>query len=116
MLSANVKRAVKAIVRFIDDKDPRVALKAAELLLDRAYGKPQNQAAHVAFDTPGSADDLDGVLVVHRALIRAATKGEIALEDASEFSGLLETHRRMVETVDLEARIIKLEGAVDDES
>ena len=41
MLTAKAKDAVQIITDRLSDADPRIALKAAELLLDRAFGKPQ---------------------------------------------------------------------------
>ena len=56
-----------------------------------------------------TCQQLEGLLKFHTAVIAAAASGKIALSDAKEFSSLLEGHRRLVETSDLEARIAKLE-------
>ena len=109
MLSDNTAKAVKAIVKFLDDGDPRIALKAAELLLDRTYGKPQMSSETIDVADMGDASTSEGLLKLHSAMIAGAASGKVALADAREFSALLESQRRFVETVDIEARLIKLE-------
>ncbi len=37
----NAPRAIKRIIELMDSKDERVALAAANAILDRAYGKPR---------------------------------------------------------------------------
>lgn len=113
MLSTNAQVAVEAIVKHLTDTDPKVALKASELLLDRCFGRPQAQATHVAFDVPGGGSGLKGLLASHGALIQSVAKGETAIEDAKGASDLLETHRRLIETTELEERISRLEATDD---
>lgn len=115
MLSAKAADAVQVVVKYLDDNDPRVALKAAELLLDRAYGKPAAAAESVTFEAPGDAGGAAGLVALHAALIRATANGQVAVSDAMDLSGLFENHRKMIETSDLDARIAKLEQEVGDE-
>jgi hypothetical protein len=109
MLQDNSEKAIKAIVRFVDDADPRIALKAAELLLDRNFGKPQTASEAIELPNTGDTTTAEGLLKLHGAMIAAAASGKVALAEAREFSALLESHRRLVETVDLETRLSKLE-------
>ena len=115
MLSSNAKIAVEAIILHLKDTDPKVALKASELLLDRCFGRPQPQATHVSFDASGGGSGLAGLLASHYALIQSVAKGEVAIEDAKGASDLLETHRRLIETTELEVRMAKLETNEVDE-
>ena len=109
MLSSNAEKAVNAIIKFVEDGDPRVALKAAELLLDRAYGKAQAATDGVSFDVPNNAGTSEGLLELHAAILKGTASGNVPLSDARALSSLLETHRRLIETIDLEQRIRTLE-------
>jgi Family of unknown function (DUF5681) len=109
MLTAKAQEAVQIITKHLDDTDPRVALRAAEMLLDRAYGKPQTASETIELSDIGDTSTADGLLQLHSAMVAAVTVGKIHLSEAREFSALLESQRRLVETVDLEARLSKLE-------
>ena len=111
ILSSNSEKAVKVIVKFLDDSDPRVALRAAETLLDRSYGKPQLMAETVSFGVPDDCNDAGSLLALHASLLRATASGQVAVSDAREISALFESHRRMIEVADLESRIAKLENS-----
>jgi hypothetical protein len=113
MLTAKAQDAVQIITKHLDDSDPRVALKAAELLLDRAYGKPQTASETIELSDIGDTSTADGLLQLHSIMIAAVAVGKIHLSEAREFSALLEGHRRLVETVDLESRLSKLEQQQD---
>jgi hypothetical protein len=43
--------------------------------------------------------------------LRAVAAGELAVDEAKDLSAVIETHRRTIETVELEARIAQLENA-----
>ena len=109
--TAKAKDAVNVYIKFLDDGDPRVALKAAELVLDRSYGKPQLMAETVCFGVPDDCNDACPLLAFHASLIRATASGQIAVSDAREMSALFESHRRLIEVADLESRIAKLESS-----
>ena len=42
--------------------------------------------------------------------MQAMATGELAVEDAKDISGMVEAHRRLIETVDLVTTVIDLEG------
>lgn len=109
MLTAKAKDAVGVIVKYLGDGDPRVALKAAELLLDRAYGKVQTASDGISLEMPPEATTPAGLLALHGALLNAVAVGQAPLAEAREFSALLESQRRLTETADLETRITRLE-------
>ena len=98
-------------LRIMRDEATPVNLKihAARLAAPYIHPKPQPEARHVSFDLPAQLMTADSLLAVHEGVLRATASGELALEDAKDISGILETHRRLVETVDLESRIAKLE-------
>jgi len=109
MLTAKAEDAVKSITSHLDNEDPRIALKAAELLLDRAYGKPQQASEHIQIDLPADTKDVAELVAMHAALLRATASGAISVSDAREVSGLFENHRKMIETSELEQRLAALE-------
>ncbi len=74
------------------------------------HPRPQPEARVVAFDLHEDIGGSQGLLAVHEALLRGTATGNVALEDAKDISAMLETHRRLVETVDLEQRTARLEA------
>ena len=109
MLTAKAKDAVQVYIKFLNDGDPRVALKAAELVLDRAYGKVQLAAETVAFELPDNIGTAQGLLALHGAVIKGVAAGSVALSEARDLSAMIETQRKIVETIDLDMRIAALE-------
>ena len=109
MLTAKAQDAAQVYIKFLNDGDPRVALKAAELLLDRAYGKAQVATDGISFDVPDNAATSEGLLTLHAAILKGTAGGNVPLSEARALSSLLETHRRLIETTDLELRIRTLE-------
>ena len=109
MLMAKAQDAAQVYIKFLNDDDPRVALRAAELLLDRAFGKAQVATDGVSFDVPDNAATSEGLLELHAAILKGTASGNVPLSEARVLSSLLETHRRLIETTDLEQRIRTLE-------
>jgi hypothetical protein len=96
-----------------DDSQPQdIRLHAAKLAAPYVHPKPQPEPRMVSFHLPARIDTADSLLQVHATLLKATADGDLALDEAREVSAILETHRRLVETVDLEARITRLEGTV----
>lgn len=94
-----------------DEEQPSdIRMHAAKIAAPYVHPKPQPEPRIVAFDLPDKIGGADGLLNVHEALLRATASGDIALEDARDISSMLETHRRLVETIELEQRIARLEA------
>ena len=110
MLNAKAKDAVEIYIKHLGDTDPRVSLKAAELILDRAYGKTQPANEAVSFELPDDTGNADALVLFHASLLRATANGEVSVSDAMDLSGLFENHRRLIEVADLEQRLVKLEA------
>ncbi|MEO6608260.1 MAG: DUF5681 domain-containing protein [Aestuariivirga sp.] len=113
MLSAKAEEAVKVCIKHLGDADARVSLKAAEMLLDRAYGKPLPANEPISFALPEDTGDLAALVTLHASLLRATAAGEVSVTDAREMSGLFDNHRRLIEATELEDRIAKLEQTKD---
>jgi hypothetical protein len=110
LLTAKAQDAAQVYIRYLSDGDPRVALKAAELLLDRTYGKPQQADEPISFELPEGLDDASALVELHASLLRATANGDVTVSDARDVSSLFETHRRLIETTELEQRICALEA------
>lgn len=85
-------------------------MQAAKLAAPYIQLRPQPEARIVAFTVPEEFDGGASLLSVHATSLRATAAGELALEDAKDISAMLETHRRLVETVEMEERIANHEG------
>jgi hypothetical protein len=73
---------------------------------------PANRKRTIELDLPPLVTIEDGVQILSITM-QAAARGDISLEDAQQFSALVDLHRRLLEHVDVEGRIRKLETALD---
>lgn len=98
-------------IRIMRDvsQPPDLRMQAAKLAAPFVHPKPQPEPRIVSFEIPAEFSGTKSLLSVHEVLLRATAAGELAIEDARDISGMLETHRRLVETVELEERISNLE-------
>lgn len=93
-----------------DESEPHpFRMEAARIAAPYVHSKPQPEPRFVSFDLPEQIADCADLLAVHTSLIRATANGEVAIEEAREVSALLETHRKVLETADLDQRIKRLE-------
>ena len=92
------------------DKPDDLRIHAARLAAPFIHPKPQPEPRYVTLDLPDEFGDAESLMKVHATLLRYSSTGETSLEEAREMSAILETHRRLVETVNLEERIRTLEG------
>jgi hypothetical protein len=82
--------------------------RAAELILSRVW--PPRKGRRVSLSLPKVATGQD-VLAAIGAVLEATGTGEITPDEAALIASLLETKRKAIETVELEARLTKLEEA-----
>ena len=66
MLKANTLKAVKTIIALLSSESDKVALMAAQTILDRAWGKALQQS-EVQMDVSGT---LDVTAAIHAELLR----------------------------------------------
>lgn len=109
--------AVQALLEGEAESLSRVAIEKAlsgdmtalRLCLERVCPVPKDRPLEAgAIRLPKlTADNLDKVSAT---ILRAVTSGKITPQEAQSLSALLESHRRVVETVALEERISKLEN------
>jgi hypothetical protein len=82
-------------------------LKAAEIILSRIW--PVRKGRPVRLDLPAIKTAPD-ILAALAAVVDATGKGEITTDEAAAVAGVLELKRRAIETVELEARLARLES------
>lgn len=92
-----------------DTQLPVLRMHAARLAAPYVHPKPQPEPRYVTLELPDEFGDAESLKEIHVTLLRSIASGETSLEEAKEISAILETHRRLVETVDLEDRIARLE-------
>lgn len=91
------------------EKPDDIRMHAARLAAPFVHPKPQPEPRYVTLELPDEFGDAESLKKIHVTLLRSIASGETSLEEAKEISAILETHRRLVETVDLEDRIARLE-------
>jgi hypothetical protein len=92
-----------------EEKPDDLRMHAARLAAPLVHPKPQPEPRYVTLDLPEEFGDAESLKNVHATLLRSIASGDSSLEEAKELSAILEAHRRLVETVDLEERIARLE-------
>ena len=94
-----------------DDEQPAdLRLHAAKLAAPFIHSRPLPPPRLVDFDIPEQLQT-GNLVQAHEALLRATAAGEIAVDDARDLSAILDAHRRIIETEQLEERITALEKA-----
>ena len=95
-----------------DEQQPQdIRLNAARIAAPYLHPKPQPEPRLVSFELPERIDNSAHLMEAHANLLRATATGELALDEAREISIMLDAHRKVIETADLEDRIRKLEEA-----
>jgi hypothetical protein len=80
---------------------------ALKLCLERIV--PQRKSRAVCFDLPSieRVEDLGGAI---GSVLQAASSGRLLLDEAAALVGMMESKRRVMETIDLEQRLRALES------
>ena len=82
-------------------------LAAARLVIDRLA--PPMRERPVALELPDTAS-AEGVSKAQQAILQAVAGGDLTPGEGSTLAGIVEAHRRALETEELAARIEALEG------
>ncbi|HUQ37041.1 MAG TPA: hypothetical protein VM144_11755, partial [Aestuariivirga sp.] len=81
------------------EKPEDLRMHAARLAAPYIHPKPQPEPTYVELQLPEKLDDAQALKTFHATLLQSIASGETSLEDGRELSAILETHRRLVETV-----------------
>ena len=97
-----------------DDTALEGDMAALKLCLERIV--PRRKSRAVTFDLPriDRVEDLGNAI---GSVLQEAANGRLVLDEAAAFIGMMETRRKVMETIDLEQRIqaLEAEAAADDE-
>lgn len=102
LMDADAEPVIMALIAAAKNGD----VSAIKLVLDRIAPLPRNRPVHFimpAIDTPA---DLGNAM---SAVLQAVAAGELAPDEAVSIASLVETRRRTIETLELDARIAALE-------
>jgi hypothetical protein len=101
--------AAETILRNIVDKALAGDMRAAEMVLSRAW--PMRRGRPVEINAP-EVNDLADVVSATGAVATAVMQGEITPDEGRAFSAVLETQRHAIETAEMDAKLQVLEGTV----
>lgn len=109
-LEALAEGEVQAVVQAMIDKAKEGDAMAARSILDRVW--PTRKGARIAFDLPeiGKAEDLPEAIA---AVNRQVADGDMSPDEGALVVGLLDAHRKAIETNELAARIAALEKKLE---
>jgi hypothetical protein len=82
-------------------------ISAGNALLDRGYGRSQ-AGQLIEIELP-DVSKVEGITTALSTIVRAAATGQITPSEAQALSSVIETQRKAIESVELEARIEQLE-------
>jgi hypothetical protein len=99
-------------VMLDESQDLAVRLNAARIAAPYLHSRPQPEGPVVEFEIPADVTTSAGLQNAHAAVLRLMAGGDISAAVAKDVSAVLETQRRLVETVQLEERIAALEGSI----
>jgi hypothetical protein len=100
--------AIAELARIAKEaQSDQARISACNALLDRAYGRSQASQL-IQLDLP-DVSKLGGIAEALTAILRSTTNGELTPSEAQALGDLLETQRKAIESVELEARIERLE-------
>ena len=102
LMQADLGDVVQTVISAAKDGD----MSAARLVLDRVL--PPRKGGTVRFDLPAVSTPAD-IVAALGAILSAVGRGELTPDEGGMISGLLETKRRAMETVEIEARVAALE-------
>ena len=109
MIHAKGNDIIAKLLDHANDGDPRVSLRACELLLARGYGRELPEGERVCIQLPEELGDVLSMVTLHETIMKSVAAGEMDIESAKDFSSIIENQRRLHETANLEQRLSKLE-------
>jgi hypothetical protein len=102
MMDADAEPVILALIKAAKNGD----VAAIKLVLERVAPLPRNRPVQFSMPPIETPADLGPALA---AILRAASDGEMSPDEATAFASLVESRRRQIETIELEARVSALE-------
>jgi hypothetical protein len=106
LLSADAESVIAKLIKEAKKGEPLAMRLVVERLVPIRAAR--DRAVEVALPEVSRAVDL---VEAAATVVSEAAAGNLTLSEAREFMGLLETERKLMETVDLAVRLEALEGA-----
>jgi hypothetical protein len=104
---AMMEGGLKAVLEQVVERAKSSDMLACRMIIDKII--PNQKDRTVAIDLPTIAT-LDGVGRAQSEILQAVVDGDITTNEGERISSIVEARRRVIETVELEARISELEG------
>src|SRR5215208_2463977 len=92
-----------------ETKAQELRLTAARIAAPYLHSKPQPEGRIIRFELPEEIGTAAALTKIHADILRAVASGEISLDEGRDVAMLIESHRRTIETAELDDRISKLE-------
>jgi Family of unknown function (DUF5681) len=102
LMDADAEPVILSLINAAKSGD----VAAIKLVLERVAPLPRNRPVHFFVPPIETAADLGEAM---GAMLQAAANGELTPDEAVSIASLIETRRRTIETIELEARITALE-------
>lgn len=102
---------LELMVRISRDSavDIAVRLNAARWAAPYLHPRPFPEMPTAKFNLPESISTAEGLMLAHAGILRVVAEGELEVPLARDLSAIIESQRRLVETLELESRIAQLE-------
>ena len=104
LMEGNLEGVLVTIIERAKSGD----MTACRMIVDKVL--PNTKDRPIVLDLP-LIDDLDGVGKAQAEILQAVSVGDITPNEGERITSIIEARRRSIETIDLEARICRLEGA-----
>ncbi len=102
LMDADAEPVIMALIEAAKAGD----VSAIKVVLDRVAPLPRNRPVHFAVPPIDTPADLGGAM---SAVLQAVAAGDLTPDEAVSIASLVETRRRTIETLELDARIAALE-------
>lgn len=110
-LLAEGESPLALLVKTSKDENQEIAIRlnAARWAAPYLHSKPFPEMPTAQLDLPDDISHPKALQTAHESIMRAVAGGELPVVLAKDLSGILETHRRILEVTQLEQRISALE-------
>lgn len=102
LLEGNLQEVLETVMGRAKNGD----MTACRMILDKVL--PNTKDRPVTIDLP-PINDLSGVGIAQAQILQAVAAGDITPNEGERMAAIIEARRRSIETIDLEARISRLE-------
>ena len=104
LMEGNLEEVLATVIERAKSGD----IAACRMIVDKVL--PNTKDRPIVLDLP-LIDDLDGVGKAQAEILQAVSVGDITPNEGERIASIIEARRRSIETIDLEARICRLEGS-----